>query len=691
MQARLHEAMLAKPGSGGRRAAAPFVVAVLTTMLAWGCGTPGTPSPSTLPPAATSTPAASPTASPSPAFADTLTIGWNPSPGFAIYGFRGALEGQDWHQISLGSVVYGGVYWYDARYAAVPDLADGPCQPRGDGTIIRCHLIDATFQDGTPLTADDVAYSYQLFTQSTFSGGTAAPGSWYPNLAAARVVDARTVDFVLKSVDPAFLITGLATPVLPRHAVEAAYAAFVTATKGLKAADLTKLADAIDAETSQDPPVCAPHLDEAAALLARIGVPLYREDFARNGTFDACGWVGEASWLIRMAAASLATTGLASVAAAYVDLSVDWRPIGTGPYRFVSEDANDIRVEAWPGYHGGMAATRFIDFVPAKGDGSDLVAGGIDIYQPGRLASLGPAFQATAASRGLRVATLLETGYRALEYNVRPGRLFADLNLRRALQLCIDLPRDVDAATGGTGTPTYGPVIPGTWAEDHTIPRPARDVAAARGLIEGAGWKLGPDGVYAKGGTRLAAAIVVRGDAADRVKMADLIAAQAGDCGMDLRSLPTSWDRILNGLLLYPHLIPGTKTPFDLYIGGWNPDPDPDSALETFVSANVTDARHPNGSGGNGFEGTDWTGFSDPVLDALVKEAKATYDQAEQTRLYRQAQQELAAQQPYLFLWAANSYDIVRSAVSTVAGPLDLTTPNWGWQPQRLVVATTNP
>ena len=674
------------------------VGAFSVALLASGCGTqvaPASTSAIAAPSAATATLLpVTPTPSPSPAYADTLRIGWNPSPGFAIYGFRGATEGQDLHQISLGSVVYGGLYWYDARYAAVPDLADGPCQPRGDGTVVRCHLIDATFQDGTPLTADDVAYSYQLFSQPTFSGGEAAPESWFPNLAAARVVDARTVDFVLKSVDPAFLITGLATPVLPRHAVEAAYAAFLTATKGLKAADLTKLADAIDAATGQDPPVCAPHLDEASALLARIGVPLYREDFARNGTFDACGWVGEASWLIRMAAASLATTGLTSVAAAYVDLSVDWRPIGTGPYRFVSQDANRIRVDAWQGYHGGMAATRFIDFVPAKGDGSDLAAGDIDIYQLGNLASLaslGPVFQATAASRGLRVATLPETGYYALQYNARPGRLFADANLRRALQLCVDLPRDVDAVTAGAGTPAYGPVIPGTWAYDPAISRPARDVAAARRLIEGAGWKLGPDGVYTKDGTRLAAAIVVRGDAADRVKMADLVAAQAGDCGMDLRSLPTSWDRLVNGLLWYPHLIPGTKTPFDLYIGGWHMDPDPDSALETFVSANVTDARHPNGSGGNSFEGADWTGFSDPVLDALVKEAKATFDQAEQTRLYRQAQQELAAQQPYLFLWAANSYDIVRSAVSTVDGPLDLTTPNWGWQPQRLVVAASAP
>ena len=66
----------------------------------------------------------------------------------------------------------------------------------------------------------------------------------------------------------------------------------------------------------------------------------------------------------------------------------------------------------------------------------------------------------------------------------------------------------------------------------------------------------------------------------------------------------------------------------------------------------------------------------------------ATYDQAERTRIYREAQEELASQVPAIFLWAASSYDALRSAVTTVDGPLDLTAPNWAWQPERLVVAS---
>jgi ABC-type transport system substrate-binding protein len=586
-------------------------------------------------------------------------------------------------------VVYSALYRYDAAFSAVPDLADGPCLPQGDGTDIRCRLIETTFHDGTTLTADDVAYTYRLFSRPSFSGGPYG-GSWTGSLTDVRIVDSRMVDFVLTSVDPTFLTTVLPTvPILPRHAVETAYAAFVAATTGLKAADLTKLAEAIDAETTRDPPVCTPRLDVAAALLARIGWPLYREDFSRGGTFDACTWMQAASWNIRQAATAIGAAGLDAVASAYALLSIDHRPMGTGPYRFVSEDANRIHMEAWPGYHRGPAATRYLDFVPAKGDGSDLANGSVDIYQEGNfesLGNLGPAFRATAASHGVRVGTQPEPGFYALQFNVRPGRLFGDVNLRRALQLCIDLPRDVDAATGGAATPVYGPVLPGTWAYDANLPKPARDTVAARQLIEAAGWTVGADGIYARDGVRLAAVIVVRGDAADRVKMADLIAAEARDCGMDLRSLPTSWDELQNTIFAYPHDIPGTKTPFDLYIGGWIIAADPDSGLGTFISSAITDAKHLDT---NVF--SNFIGFADPVLDRLVAAGKATYDQAERTSLYRQAQEELATQLPYLFLWAASGYDLVRSAVTTTNGPLDLTAPYWAWQPERMVVAATGP
>jgi ABC-type transport system substrate-binding protein len=653
---------------------------LVVAMLIAGCGSQTTASPEAASPGATAAaPSPAPTATPAPALGSTLRVGFVPDwyaserqASNAIIGF-----GTD-----LGFLVHAALYRYDPQFAAVPDLADGPCVPQGDGTVLRCRLVETTFHDGSPVTADDVAYTYGLVRRPTFSvpvwGGVVA------RLSEVRVVDARTVDFVLSAVDPAFPGDALAgIPILPRTAVEASYADFAARTAGLRADDLTALAGSIEEQLGREPPDCTGHVDEVGALLEAIGVRLYREDFSRgqSGSFDACAYLGSAGGFIGQAATAIGASGLDAVAAAYSLLSIDWRPIGAGPYRLVSEDAQRFHLEAWPGYHGGPAATRFVDYLPANSDGSGLADGTIDILWG---ATLDTAFLATAGSRGVRVATAPDMTFFALYFNLRPDRLFADRALRQALQLCIDLPRDVDAATGG-GTAIFSPIAAGTWAYEPSLPKPPRDVTAARLLIEAAGWTAGADGIYAKDGIRLAADIVVRANREDRIKMADLISNDGRACGMDLRSRPTTWEEILGEFFTYPHIVPGTGQPFDVYLGGYVARSDPAGVATMFASSQITDAEHPDGNTyGN------LTGFSDPAVDRLIAAAAATYDQAERIPLYRELQRELAAQLPMLFLWTGGAKAGVRSAVATADGPLDLDVPNWAWQPQRLVV-TSNP
>jgi len=655
--------------AGSVRAATWCVVAVACALLAGSCSPQATPSPP-----ATPTPAAlSP--SPAPAYADTLRIGyWNPgllggttnTPYSYVY--RGRVQPSIPPTLTFVSVVYDGLYRYDAHFGTVPDLADGPCHPQADPKVIRCRIISTTFHDGSPLTADDVAYTFQLLSQETLGQGGAATGSSFSE---ARVVDPRTVEFVLSSPDPTFLSVVLATiPIVPRHAVEAAYADFVARAKDLTSADLTKLAATIDEETGRDPPVCTTRLDEFDALFTRLGARLYREDFPQeSGAFDACWYMSFASTEISLAAAALADSGIQAVAQALMFLEPFRPPPGTGPYRLVSESANRVDLEAWPGHHGGPPATKYLSFVPAGAE-SDLETGALHVLQNG--------YPSSQVSAGVRVASPLEMHYNALYLNVRPGRLFADQALRRALQLCIDLPRDVDASTGGGATAIYSPVLPGSWADDPDLPKPARDVGAGRQLIEAARWQVGADGIYARNGVRLAAEILVRADAWYRTKMADLIAQQARDCGMDLQTLPLEFEDLLAMLSQYPHNTPRTDRPFDLYLCGMSTSVDPGDNLALFSSTMVSDAAHPDGQ--------NFVGFSDPAFDQLLDAGRATYDQAARARIYRQAQEELASQQPVIFLFAWRNDDDVAAAVATVDGPLDLTAPNWAWQPERLVV-----
>ncbi len=667
------------------------LVLLLAAVLAAGCGTSSTPAPSpsgtptgvapiatTAASLATTSSPATPATSPSPAYADTLRIGVN---------LGGSRSWQPWidlvgvPMLTFGRLVYAGLYRYDGLANAIPDLADGPCfVPGDDGKVIRCRIKETTFHDGTPLTADDVAYTYQIMRQPLVQ----------LDIKEVRVVDPRTVDFVLPAVVPDLLTTVLpAIPIFSRHSIDEAVAVFDEATRGLTPEGLDKLADDINAEISADPPVCSEaRLAEVEAIYRKLGyVIVYREDLLLpNGTIDTCGALGNGAWNLHTSTSwgggsigyALSRTGIDRVAAIVGQMA--WgRPdifVGTGPYRYVSQDADRVHFEAFDGYHGGRAATRYVDLVRAEGDGSDLVAGTVDIVPD---TSLGTAFEATAVAHGVEVVHPPTPRNHVLTLNVREGRLFSDVNLRKALQLCIDLPRNVDAATGGTGIPIYSPVMPGTWPDDPDLPKPERDVAAAKRLIEASGWTLGADGIYAKDGVSLAAQVPVRGDAPDRVKMVDLITAQARDCGMDLKNLPVEIGDLQAMGDSFPHYIPGTKTPFDLTLAVWSVvGADPLNILPPWTSEEISDEEYPNGG--------NMGGFSDPAFDRLVEAGADTYDQAERTAIYRQAQEELAAQLPTIFLWAGVRYDSLRTAVTTVDGPLDLTVPNWAWQPERMVV-----
>src|SRR3712207_7873848 len=93
-----------------------------------------------------------------------------------------------------------------------------------------------------------------------------------------------------------------------------------------------------------------------------------------------------------------------------------------------------------------------------------------------------------------RLAISIAQGYRAIQYNVHPGRLFADRNLRQAMELCIDKERSIEAATD-RAVAVYSPIPPGSWAYQQGLAK-QRDVEAARELIEASGWKMATDGIY---------------------------------------------------------------------------------------------------------------------------------------------------------------------------------------------------
>lgn len=577
-------------------------------------------------------------------------------------------------------LLFSALYRYDDTYAPVPDLADGPCQVGDDQLTITCRIVEATFHDGSALTADDVAFTFEL--------GRRHPDCLWAffdcyghMLESVAALDVRTVEFRLVEPNATFLTLILPSVYIDSRAVvEAAYAPLAERAATLDAAEYRAAADAMTAELQSGDSDCESSLAEAEALLESAGVePPPRDQFVRaDATFNACMYAEWVATFVSDVGRSLEASGLDAIALAYRSLSTQRAPIGTGPFQFVGvEDGTRLRLEAFAEHYNGPPATprfemwSFRDPTAAQ---RALVDGEVHWLT---VLDLQPQIMAQLRDEpDLQFVTYPGAGYFMLAYNLREGRLFADTALRSAVELCIDKPATVDAATNGTGDVLYSPIEPVSWAYQPDVPRPERDVDEARRLIETAGWTEGPDGVYERQGGRLATEVYVASDFAERIKFMDLVADQVRDCGIELTVVPADLMTVLRPLAAFPHIPGGDDEPFDARFIGWGRGFDPHDLL--FHSSQISSPELPDGS--------NFMGFADAEVDRLIDAGITTYDQRERARIYRELQLRLAELRPVLFAWSGRSTEVLDARLGLVEGEINLASRQWCWQLEKLVL-----
>ena len=582
----------------------------------------------------------------------------------------------------VGSMVHAGLYRADATFAPTPVLVTGDASSAAGGTKWRVTLRSGlTFHDGSPLTTDDVKFTYELAASTRcplVSDICAVVGN---HLVSVEAGADGALTFTLKAPWAPWQTRGLTVPILPKATLAASLARLQEKVKSAdrNAVSLTRENIAADiggggcAASGGTNCTYASRVTELERTLADAGLdlpdprgyPQLNSAGEPTGSRDDEQYARALYARLTSLEALLLSPTEGQLAAAFPLLDVQNAPIGAGPYEFVERvPGSYVQLAAFKGFALGeppMSAAALTVFASPAGVVKAFQSGAIDWAPDLRAADVA----------GLAVsddATLLHAaslrGYNYLAFNTRDGRIFANSVTRRALASCVDLPAVIAGATDNTGIAISSTVAPTSWAaENPAAAETTRDVPGARAALIADGWVAGEDGVFTRAGTRLEADIIVREGQVARTRAAQLIVDQVAECGISLTVAELPFTTDIAPRLRYPN-------DFDLYLGAWQWGLDPDDS-DIFASNACPTEEAPAGK--------NFVCWSSTRVDQLLAQGLSAGSISSRVGIYATVQSLRRSERPYLLLWGDPGYALLRNRFTWATRATDLQSPLYAW------------
>ncbi|MBA2374342.1 MAG: hypothetical protein H0V74_09110 [Chloroflexi bacterium] len=585
--------------------------------------------------------------------------------------------------------LYTALYQPNYKVEYVPLAADGPPETTADGLTWTVKIKSGIkFHDGSDLTAEDVKFTFGLLGSKNCRVNPDACSGVADNVASVEVIDPLTVKFVLKQKYAPFISSGLGNLILPKKAIEESFARFQAAAGAVDAAAVKTLADKVAKETATadadgKPTACVPpeggtapescllatYTAELEAMLGTAKIePVNKAGFNTGGEtgdqFDPEAYAQGLLTQVNDLNATLTASAIDQIAAAQKIIDFGKNPIGAGPFKFVKYNAGqNVELARFDDYFGGTTGVK-PESIPARAfavvirssAAATAALGNDEIQWQQKIES--DAFKTLAGNANVQVAEYADNGYFYLAFNMREGHLYADKALREAFSMCIDHVKSVEVATGGNGVAVGANIPPFSWAFNPDVKPYVYDVAAAKAKIEGAGWALGGDGVYAKDGKKLASTLFVRVGRPQRLAFAELARDQLKDCGIKIEVQEGDLNTVLIPKVLdYPN-------DFETYLGGWSTALDPDD-YSIFHSSEIPSKETPSAN--------NFPGWKSAKADELLEAGRTELDQEKRKAIYKEFQALIHDELPYYFLWADLAHTGLSKRVATQNEPLDLT------------------
>jgi peptide/nickel transport system substrate-binding protein len=335
---------------------------------------------------------------------------------------------------------------------------------------------------------------------------------------------------------------------------------------------------------------------------------------------------------------------------------------GTGPFvleRYEADVRTTLRANpAWWGRGTALGGGNLdaVQFQVIQSDATRLAAlqsGQVDFV-------VDPPFQDLArlmTDRSLKVSEVDDIGTQYFAFNQHAAELpgsdvkgrnpFKDLRVRRAVQLAVDVELIVRQVLRGEGTPTgsfVSPLVDGYLSELE--PRPKPDPAAARRLLEQAGY---PNGFSLQ---------MDCVNVAWRASVCQAAASMLEKVGIraTLVTSPSS--------VFFPKLTQGTGSLVEF---GWSATPDPWGTLQALVRSN-------DGMAAGAFNAGR---YRNPQLDALIDGLRIEPDLAKRRAMVGDALRIVHAELPLLPLYRRRHNWVMRPNVDVVHWPNDVLELRW--------------
>jgi peptide/nickel transport system substrate-binding protein len=255
-------------------------------------------------------------------------------------------------------------------------------------------------------------------------------------------------------------------------------------------------------------------------------------------------------------------------------------------------------------------------------------------------------YQAARTTPELRVKewTAANAAYRTLEFNlVRP--YLSDKRVRQALAYAVSRSDLLDFAEHGLAVPQYSFIQPTNerWV-NSAVQKYDFDLARARQLLQDAGYRLQNQQLIGKDGQPVKLQVVYPTSSVPRAKIATYLQEQYRQLGIEVEikglDFNTYTDQVQD------------RRDFDISLaayGGGSIDPDLGVKAQLIT---------------NGLQNV--TGYSNPQVDELFRQAAVELDATKRRQLYDQLQELVNADIPSHYLYALKSLDVFSAKVQGV-------------------------